>query len=264
MSNGAEDRDWTWKSETRGYPDCEFNWTPTCVEAEPLKKRVLHLFISRESLEQASVSIVSLLTLRAASNSWFFDPSMSVCTRRIGIREGQRNAQEEESPSLNAPKPGNTVAANVDEAQTADTEGEKALDCAIVANFIDAEALTSDLRDCSVLEPGEVDARHHVGPHGRKDTLKAEFVILEATGTQGFGNAPGEVELGGSPWDIHVKDDTLGVIEGYEARLVAKAARTDGADSLVAAVPRLASVPDAENFEISQLDMLAAFLKDRQ
>jgi hypothetical protein len=186
---------------------------------------------------------------------------MSVCTSRTGIREGQRTAQEGESPSLNAPKPGNSVAANVDDAQTADIEGEIALDCTLVANSVDVEALMSDLRDRSVFEPGEVGARHHVGCHSWKAALKAELVILEVTRTWDFGNAPGEVKLGGSPSDIHAKDDTLGVIECYEARLAAQEVRTDGTDSLVAAMARLASLPDAENFEISQLDMLAAFLK---
>jgi len=63
-------------------------------------------------------------------------------------------------------------------------------------------------------------------------------------------------------WDIHAKEDTLGVIERYEARLPAQEARTDDVNSLVGAVPRLASVrADIENFEISELDMQAAFLK---
>ena len=97
--------------------------------------------------------------------------------------------------------------------------------------------------------------------HGWKGTIKAEFVIsnLEATRTWDFGNAPGEVELGGASWYIHVKDDTLDVIECYEARLAAQGARTDSADSLVGAVPRLASVRAA--VENSELDMPAAFLK---
>jgi len=106
-----------------------------------------------------------------------------VCTSCIGI---PRRRPEDRAgggiPSLNSPKPGNAVAPNIDDAQTADIEGEKALDCAIVANFVDAEALTSDLNR-SILEPGEVGLRHHVGCHGRKGTLKAEFVILEVTGT---------------------------------------------------------------------------------
>ena len=44
--------------------------------------------------------------------------------------------------------------------------------------------------------------------------IKAEFVNLEATGTWSCGNALGGVELGGLPWDIHAKGDTLG---GYRA-----------------------------------------------
>ena len=75
------------------------------------------------------------------------------------------------------------------------------------------------------------------------ETIKAEFVILEATGTWDFGNAPREVELGirGSPWDIHAKDDTSDVIECHEARLEARLAaqetQTDDVDILVAAAP---------------------------
>jgi hypothetical protein len=50
-----------------------------------------------------------------------------------------------------------------------------------------------------------------------KALIKTEFIISdsEATGTRDFGNAPGEVKLGGLSWDIHMKDDTLGVIECY-------------------------------------------------
>ena len=62
-----------------------------------------------------------------------------------------------------------------------------------MVNFVDVEALTSELRDRRVLKPGEVGALH-------QDTIKAEFVIFEATGTWDCRNAPGEVKLGGSPW----------------------------------------------------------------
>jgi len=62
-----------------------------------------------------------------------------------GIREGQRTAQEVKLPSLNAMKAGNAVAANVNDTHTADIEGENALNCTIVANFVDVEALTSEL-----------------------------------------------------------------------------------------------------------------------
>ena len=79
------------------------------------------------------------------------------------------------------------------------------------------------------------------------ETIKAELVILEATGTWDFGNAPGEVELGirGSPWDIHAKDDTSDVIECHEARLAAQETQTDDVDILVAAAPQLASIRGA-------------------
>ena len=59
-------------------------------------------------------------------------------------------------------------------------------------NFVDAEALMSGLCDRRVLEPGEVGVKHYVCCHGWKGTIKAS-------------------------WDIHVKDDTLDVIERYEA-----------------------------------------------
>ena len=54
------------------------------------------------------------------------------------------------------------MAANVDDAQTTNVEGEKALGYAIVANFISAKALTSELRDRRVLGPGEVGVRNNV------------------------------------------------------------------------------------------------------
>jgi hypothetical protein len=128
---------------------------------------------------------------------------------RTGFERARGLRRRRGIPIDECSKPGNTVAANADDTQTANLEGEKALDCGIVVNFVDAEALMSELRDRRVLEPGEVGARHHVCMHGCKGTIKAEFVIsnLEATGTWDFGNAPGEVELGGASWDIHVKDE---------------------------------------------------------
>ena len=48
-----------------------------------------------------------------------------------------------------------------------------------MVDFVDVEALTSELRDCRVLKPGEVGALH-------QDTIKAEFVIFEGTGTWGL------------------------------------------------------------------------------
>lgn len=59
-------------------------------------------------------------------------------------------------------------------------------------NFVDVEALMSELRSRRVLKPGEVDARH-------QDTIKPEFVIFEANGMWDYRNVPGGVELGGSP-----------------------------------------------------------------
>lgn len=129
---------------------------------------------------------------------------------RTRIREGHRTVQGGRIPIAECSKSGNGIAANVDDAQMADLEGKKALDCVIVVNLIDGEALTSELRGHRVLEPGEVGTRHHVCCHGWKDTIKVEFVTLEATGTGDCGNAPGEVELRGSPWDIQCERRYLG------------------------------------------------------
>ncbi len=52
---------------------------------------------------------------------------------------------------------------------------------------------------------------------------------------------------------MHAKDNTLGIIKGYKVRLAAQEVRTDKAESLVAAVPQLASVRTVEHFTINQL-----------
>jgi len=97
-----------------------------------------------------------------------------------------------------------------------------------MANFIDAEAVTSKLHDRRVLKPGEVGPRGYI-------LSRPNSLFWKQLGLGDCGNAPGEVELGGLPRDIHDKGDTLGVIKGYQARLAA-------IDILVGAVPRLASV----------------------
>jgi hypothetical protein len=142
---------------------------------------------------------------------------------RTGIREGQKAAQEKEFPSLNAPSLVTLLQQTLMTHRRQILRGRR--------SWIDAEA--SELRDRRAWRSC------HVCCHAWKGSIKAEFIIsnLEATRTWGFGNAPGDVELGGASWDIHAKDDTLGVIERYEARLAAQEARTDDVDNLVGVMP---------------------------
>ncbi|KDR79624.1 hypothetical protein GALMADRAFT_137421 [Galerina marginata CBS 339.88] len=125
------------------------------------------------------------------------------------------------------PAPGkqehDATAEDRDEAQTAGLEGKKTSDCAIAANFVDADILTVGLRETRVLEPGDADyARRPAGWQRQENPTKAAPLDDPGEGDEG---------LLAEGYNLQGKQDAVEEIERRAAQLEAKGARAHGNDS---------------------------------